>query len=474
MPPPTLTSMQGDLRTTSLEQLCRTLDERGATGELAITNDAATVQVWFRQGRVVRAVSSSHQMRIGDRLVHGGLISADDLAAALLEQRASGLPLGEVLVRTGLINRHVIRVFAQEQVLDSLFAAVRWSSGDFTFTEAPVDEDTVPSDLTVGQLLFALESRHRQWDEITRTIPDIDAIPEFVPGADPNTTSFEPGEAAVVAAIGNGRSLEAIAEDLGFGPYEVATVVHGLAVLGLVRLVGDPTRTNGTAVSEAPPSEASLSEHVEANLEGTAVDATEDALDDLGLQLADLVGLEDDADPAPPRALRDNEPLIEPMPYSAAVASDDEDEDDVAPWAFTIEGDDDSRDLDAPQARPATPIAAVVSKQATGTPLPDADAGPPDVRLPEVDVPEVEMRGVGDAAMDPHRLRGTLHPEPADTEPSDDAPAAFVIADLEDSSPEPAAAAEPTPPAEPAPPAARPKSGDMSDLLRELRQLTGE
>lgn len=434
--------MQGDLRTTSLEQLCRTLDDRAATGELTISQEPRRVQIWFRQGRVVRAASSSHQMRLGDRLVHGGLITADHLREALDHQRASNQPLGEVLVEQGLVNQHVVRVFTQEQVLDSLFAAVRWTSGSYSFVEAEVAQDSVPSDLTVSQLLFALESRHRRWDEITRTIPDLSAVPEFVPGADPMEARLEPGEASVVRAIGSGRSLEAIADDLGFGPFEVAMVVHGLAVLGLVRVVNTGPASGGSALAEAA---ALLMDEAPAPRQSTTPPSPaapvhqSDEDDDLALQLADLSDL--DLAPSAPVAPAPPAPAPEPAPAVRASVDDElsfeiadspdpgpmvaptyahNDDDDIAPWAFTIEGETTGQDVARP--RPATPITstAAVGDASTGTPLPVV--------------------------------------EPAAAEPSVPEPFAIEV--------------EPSAPDEPS--SSRPRTGEMSDLLRELRQLSGE
>jgi type IV pilus assembly protein PilB len=45
-------------------------------------------------------------MRLGDMLVHAGLVTREDLAEAVQEQEQRGAKLGEVLVRRGLITEH--------------------------------------------------------------------------------------------------------------------------------------------------------------------------------------------------------------------------------------------------------------------------------------------------------------------------------------------------------------------------------
>jgi len=64
-------------------------------------------------------------MRLGDMLVHAGLVTREDLAKALQEQEQRGAKLGEVLVRRGLIS---------EQDLTQIFSnrvSVAWVCLDY-------------------------------------------------------------------------------------------------------------------------------------------------------------------------------------------------------------------------------------------------------------------------------------------------------------------------------------------------------
>jgi hypothetical protein len=405
--------MQGELSSTSLEQLCRALDERMATGELAVRNGAEQVNLWFREGRVVRATSSGHEVRLGDRLVHGGLISAEELQIALATQRSGSRQLGEVLVESGTVSRHVVRVFMQEQVLDATFAAVRWTAGEYLFSDVPVEAATVPSDLTAAQLMFALESRHRVWDEITRTIPNLAAVPEFVPGAGASAAALEPGEASIVNAIDGSSSLQSMAVRLGFGHFEVATVIYGLTLLGLVRL------RSATDAPSQPAVSADTTAQGNPVLLGSRAD-----------QATSAVGTDDDiaiAPTTPDRPLQpatakqsDDEPhfVIEDMSEADGgfeMSFDiDPGDDDIAPWAFTIEdGTGESVAQPATRERTPAPIRSNVGDAATGTPLPET----------------------------------IIAPEPED----------------ETSAAKPASGAP-----------SRPRTGEMSALLRELHQLSGE
>jgi hypothetical protein len=53
--------------------------------------------------------------RLGELLVQRGLLTPDQLGEALAEQQASGLPLGAILVRDGLVASHTIAILLAEQ-----------------------------------------------------------------------------------------------------------------------------------------------------------------------------------------------------------------------------------------------------------------------------------------------------------------------------------------------------------------------
>ena len=48
-------------------------------------------------------------MRLGDRLQHMGLVSADQIQIALLEQRKTGKQLGDTLIALGFVTEEAMR-----------------------------------------------------------------------------------------------------------------------------------------------------------------------------------------------------------------------------------------------------------------------------------------------------------------------------------------------------------------------------
>jgi murein DD-endopeptidase MepM/ murein hydrolase activator NlpD len=72
---------------------------------------------------------SPDKVRVGDVLIQKGLITPEELAQALLEQRNTQVKLGEILVRRGLLTHHQLRSALNEQQWRNWTAALLFILG---------------------------------------------------------------------------------------------------------------------------------------------------------------------------------------------------------------------------------------------------------------------------------------------------------------------------------------------------------
>ncbi len=245
--------MRGDLVEKTAADVCRELAASEASGVLAIEGPDGPGRVVFAAGRIIAAVSPAPRARLGDRLVGAGELDPDDLASALRSQDESGQNprLGALLVERGLVRPDAVRVFVQEQVLDALFEIIRWRYGAFMFTADDGSGSTgIPLSLIVDDALVEVARRQQEWQQLSRVIPDLEAIPNFRQGAASASASLEPDEFAVLASVDGERSIRSLASDLGYGEFEAARIVYGLSLLGVVD-VRLPRDAIGAALEDA-------------------------------------------------------------------------------------------------------------------------------------------------------------------------------------------------------------------------------
>lgn len=113
-----------------------------ATGELkAQRTDRPTESLLtVREGHIVQATSSMYRERFGDLLVQRGLISQDQLEAALRRQRELGgkTPIGQLLMEMGLITAETIPQILCRQIEGVVYEILSWPEVRFEFQEGAV------------------------------------------------------------------------------------------------------------------------------------------------------------------------------------------------------------------------------------------------------------------------------------------------------------------------------------------------
>lgn len=91
--------------------------------------------VIFREGNIGQATTNAPENNLGHILVSKGLISEEDLAAAVARQQAEykNLPLGRVLGEMGLVGNEDVKAAVVEQIEAAVRDFVLWLDGDFVF-----------------------------------------------------------------------------------------------------------------------------------------------------------------------------------------------------------------------------------------------------------------------------------------------------------------------------------------------------
>jgi hypothetical protein len=447
--------MRGDLSETSAADACRDLARRTATGALALQGPDGPGRILFVDGRLIAAVSPTPRARLGDRLVGAGLLEDDALTTALRLQAddPGSTRLGALLVGRGLVSHDAVRLFVQEQLLDAMFEIIGWSYGTFEFVEGRGAEiPEVPLELSVDDALVEVSRRQQEWDELSQLIPDLEAVPTFSSTSSSASAALEPDEFAVLASVDGDRSIRELAADLGYGEFEAARIVYGLALLGVLE-VQLPEDEIGAALDEAFAyfaEPAAVDDGTGAAAEGQPGPAARDAL---------TPGVTEARGPAP--------------------AAPDEEVDEVEVWVAAADEPDDVPAGDEPSTGATdAPAETEASLQDEAPAEAETEREAPGPRLDLDD----DLGAILTALRDEPAPAGTGTTEPTDDSDAsgvgaaDDDLATWFVAPPE----EPAAAAaddEPAPTAEEADdrPAAAPagpaSSADVSELLRELSRL---
>jgi len=174
-----------------------------------------------------------------------------------LQGSLSELPLPDVIQlvsvsgKTGAFEirgEHAFgRIFLRDgQIVDALVGNLRgdsavyemaiWSEGTFSFDPGKESEQ-VTIHMSNASLMMEAARRLDEWRVLSRKIPSLDLVPYFTSreqGADQVTLS--PQEWILVTRIDGERSIEGIAAELKWAPFDVSKLLFGMITTGLVAL----------------------------------------------------------------------------------------------------------------------------------------------------------------------------------------------------------------------------------------------
>jgi hypothetical protein len=469
--------MRGDLSETPAADACRDLAGDGVTGVLWIDGPDGPGSVTFVQGRIVGATSPTPRARLGDRLVGAGFLADEALHEALETQRQSSgrSRLGALLVERTQVPRDAIRLFVQEQTLDAMFEVLRWRFGSFSFEAgeaAAIPE--IPVAMTVDQALVEVARRQQQWRELSEVIPDLEAVPTFSTDPASAVASLEPDEFAVLASVDGDRSVRTLAADLGYGEFELARIVYGLVLLGVVEIELPEDEIGAAlddAMSYAPPGDA------DPTPEPSSVAPKPAAAEPAAAEPEPLRPVV--SEPGPSVSEPPTEPEIPaetPGPGSSADATGPV-SGPAAASVPTISPEDAITAAGEPVTQDPSGSAPATSESAAGSPPDDAESPPDEVGSPPDDASAGEPQGTSEGAVRetdlPERTYSDVFRElrgldGGSATPSPPAPPSPPPSQPAEQPPE---AASVQPEAAPRRPARSAEDGDVSEFLRELSRL---
>jgi hypothetical protein len=131
---------------------------------------------------------------------------------------------------------------------EAVYALAIWRQGEFRFeagTATP--RQTIQKSNT--NLLMEAARRLDEWRVLSKKIPSVDLVPEFViPESREGQINLNTMEWLLLSKIDGHRSVKAIAAATGFGVFDTAKLLYGLVATGLIRL-----REAGTTTPPASP-----------------------------------------------------------------------------------------------------------------------------------------------------------------------------------------------------------------------------
>jgi len=132
---------QGSIETFFLSSLFDLLTMEKKTGILHLEKEKEGVDIYFKEGAIVNAISLKFKNRLGYLLRTKGLITSEELEEGLSISSKNGQRLGKVLVENNYITEEDLEKFLNNQVEEIILDLFLWEKGHFEFREFEFNTD---------------------------------------------------------------------------------------------------------------------------------------------------------------------------------------------------------------------------------------------------------------------------------------------------------------------------------------------
>lgn len=248
-------ALKGNIETFYLSSILQLLCGDKKTGVLSIAEGDRRVNIYLKNGSIVYAAGTQKEVRLGYLLRSKGIISAEELQAALTLAKQRQERLGKILVEKGFISAETLKRFIHQQVRDILYDLFLWQRGEFEYLDKDVAiEDEFSADFNHMEIILEGSRRVDEWALLKKHIPHPDIVFRIGRTVEQGKDSINlnASEWRLLSLVDGRRTVQQIIADSGQEEFSVYRIMNSLISSGLIERIG-------TAAPAAPAEVASES-----------------------------------------------------------------------------------------------------------------------------------------------------------------------------------------------------------------------
>jgi hypothetical protein len=228
--------LRGRLSDVGLPSLLALLQQSRRTGVLSLVNAGVRKSIYFVEGKLVFAGSSLTQDRMGEVLLRGGKISADEYLK-LSQRIRGGQRLGKALVESGVLSPKDLWWAIEQQVKEIVWSLFNWEDGYFQFEDDELPRrEKITFDLDVEKLVVEGIRRSEGTGAIREHFISTDCVLELSGKASP--VELEPHEKHVLDIVDGKRTVAQICQESEIGEMETRKVLHAFLAVSVLKSRG--------------------------------------------------------------------------------------------------------------------------------------------------------------------------------------------------------------------------------------------
>jgi Domain of unknown function (DUF4388) len=219
-----------------IPELLLALSKEGRTGRLEIASADVERNVWFDEGRIVFASSSSPDDRLGAYLLLRNELALADLRR-LSGSVQPGLRLGSLLVKEGLLSSRALPEAVLGQVRGIVLDLFRWPRASYRFVEGLPAREAITLHIPPARWILDGIDHVSSWLRVARGVGPLDVLFESVDGHEESlrTIDLDTGSLELLAMLRHPKALEEICGSSELPDIVICRRLWAFRLLGWVR-----------------------------------------------------------------------------------------------------------------------------------------------------------------------------------------------------------------------------------------------
>ena len=219
-------TLSGNLGFVPLDEILRLLTRSRQQGAVEVSGNGLRGRVFVGKGGIDLATTSD------DNVLHTHIVNSGYAEESALRRVTTGETTLAALAES---NQEIVALL-REMTVESIFQ-ISDGGGDFQVMEGQITPYASPKSFDLESLLDDAEERAREWAKVSEIVPDLTAsIGLRRDLGDREEVSVKSDDWKILSEIGNGKSVEEIADHLGTTEFWTARVVARLVSNELVEL----------------------------------------------------------------------------------------------------------------------------------------------------------------------------------------------------------------------------------------------
>jgi hypothetical protein len=235
-------SLSGNLRDFQIGEILQLIGQQGKTGTLILRRDRLRLNVYFRDGAIVRGepVSERTPSPLGELLVLAQVITPEQFSTAIERHAQTLIRVEDLLLDMEAVSEPLLNLYIDLQTVETIYRMFLARTGRYEFVVGEIPDGIGwARPIETETILMEAVRRVDEWPVLRNTIPSSDSAFELV--SDDVKAEGKPSalEAQIIKRLKAqpGLTPRALSAMLRVGEFEVTQQLAGLLAAGKLTLL---------------------------------------------------------------------------------------------------------------------------------------------------------------------------------------------------------------------------------------------